>query len=405
MLDKLAGFRFGRAIVGPGILVMLADADAGNVVTAADAGAQWGYRLLPLLVLAAPLLYLFQELTIRLGVASGQGFAEAVARVFGGRWALFLGLVLFVSGIGNLVAQFSGIAGVGDMWGVHRTVLLAGVAMGIIVLLATNSYRRIERIALFIALFELAFFLAAWKAGPSAGAILRQLPDQPLLDTRYHLSAAALVGAVFNPWMIFYQQSAVAERRLSVEEFGAECAETGVGAVLTQALTAAMLLSVAATVTGSTSLSSIGEIADALAPLFGDTAGRVIFSLGVLGAALTSAIVSSLTIAWALGEAAGRHHLATERRPFGMFLAAQCAAILLAAFLVTTNSDLVWLNIASQTLNALLLPLVLVFLFLLARRVLPDALRPSRRSRAITLAGAVIVSAIGLFGGVASLVN
>jgi len=359
---------------------------------------------MPLLALAIPALYLFQDLTIRLGVAHGEGFAESVARVFGRFWAGALGGVLFLSGVGNLVAQFSGVAGVGDLWGAPRFLLLGGAALAATLLLATNSTRRIERIALTIALFELAFFLAAWRAAPALGDIVRQVADQPLTDPRYQLSAAALTGAVFNPWMIFYQQSAVAERGLTPADFPAEAAETCLGAVLTQALTAAMLISGAALVHGG-SLSTIGEIAEALSPMLGDGAARVVFSLGVLGAALTSIIVSSLTIVWALGESLGRQHHTgrAERRPFRPVLAAQAAAIVLAALLVAGNTDLVWLNIVSQALNALLLPLVLAFLFLLARKTLPRALRPRRSLWLAALGGAVAVSFIALFGGLAGL--
>jgi Mn2+/Fe2+ NRAMP family transporter len=394
----------GRAVVGPGVLVMLADADAGNVVAAADAGAQWGYRLLPLLALAIPALYLFQELTIRLAIAHHEGFAESVARVFGRFSAGALGVVLFVSGVGNLVAQFSGVAGVGDLWGAPRFMLLGGAALAVALLLATDSTRRIERIALAIALFELAFFLAAWRAAPALDDMVRHVLDQPLTDARYQLSAAALAGAVFNPWMIFYQQSAVAERGLTPADLQAERAETCLGAFLTQALTAAMLISGAALAHGG-ALATIGEIAGALSPALGDGMARVVFSLGVLGASLTSMIVSSLTIIWALGEALGRQHHAegSRRRPFRPVVAAQGAAILAVAFLVAGKTDLVWLNIVSQALNALLLPLVLAFLFVLARKTLPDSLRPHPLLWIAAVAGAVAVSGIGLFGGLAGL--
>lgn len=407
MNRRRASLTLVRAVVGPGILVMLADADAGNLVAAANAGAQWGYRLLPLLALATPALYLFQELTIRLGLATGEGFAEGVARVFGRNWALALGVILFVSNVGNLIAQFSGLAGVVDMWNFPRAPALAAAAFGVVVLLATHSYRRVERIALFIALFEGAFFFGAWRAGLSWPDVARQIADQPLADPDFRLSAAALVGAVFNPWMIFYQQSAVVERRLTLADFPAECVETGIGAVLTQALTAAMLISGAAVAVKGAALTSIGEIAQALAPVFGEGAARIVFSLGVLGAALTSIIVSSLTVTWALGEAVGRHHLKArgERRGFGPFVALQGAAISLVAVLIAGKSDLIFVNIASQALNALLLPLVLAFLFALARRALPETLRPRKKFWFAAAGGAVAVGAIGFFGGLAGLVN
>ena len=108
------------AVWGPGLLVMLADTDAGNVVTGAQAGATWGYRFLPLLLLLIPMLYMVQELTVRLGIFTGRGYGELIRKRFGAGWAWLSLIGLAAAVIGSLVTEFTGVAGIGELYGVSR---------------------------------------------------------------------------------------------------------------------------------------------------------------------------------------------------------------------------------------------------------------------------------------------
>ena len=117
---RVASFARSIAIWGPGLLVMLADTDAGNVVTAAQAGAQWGYRLLPLVLLLIPMLYMVQELTVRLGLYTGRGHGELIRERFGVGWAYVSTLGLAAAVIGSLITEFTGVAGVGELFGLSR---------------------------------------------------------------------------------------------------------------------------------------------------------------------------------------------------------------------------------------------------------------------------------------------
>src|SRR3984957_10341026 len=112
------------AVWGPGLLVMLADTDAGNVVTAAQSGAQWGYRLLPLLLLLIPMLYLVQELTVRLGIYTGRGHGELIREQFGVGWACLSSLGLAAATIGSLITEFTAVAGIGELYGLPRSLTL-----------------------------------------------------------------------------------------------------------------------------------------------------------------------------------------------------------------------------------------------------------------------------------------
>jgi NRAMP (natural resistance-associated macrophage protein)-like metal ion transporter len=193
---------------------MLADTDAGNVVTAAQAGAQWGYRLLPLLLLLIPVLYMVQELTVRLGIHTGRGHAELICEHFGVGWAWLSVTSLVAATAGSLVTEFTGVAGIGELYGISRGVTLPVAAVVLLVVVASGCYRRVERTALAIGLFQLAFFAVAWSGRPSVAVLARHAVDLPIGNRDFMYLAAAVVGAVFNPWMIFYQQSAVAAKKL-----------------------------------------------------------------------------------------------------------------------------------------------------------------------------------------------
>ena len=391
------------AVWGPGLLVMLADTDAGNVVTAAQAGARWGYRLLPLLLLLIPLLYMVQELTVRLGVHTGRGYGELIRERFGPGWAWLATLGLAAATIGSLVTEFTGVAGIGELYGLSRSLTLPLAAAALLAMVATGSYRRVERTALAVGLLELAFFAVAWAAHPSPASLLRDIGDLPLGNRDFLYLTAAIIGAVFNPWMIFYQQSSIADKKLRPEDAAAARWDTAIGAVLTQLLTAAVLVAAAATLSsgaGPASLATVGEIGAAFAPVLGEVAGRMVFSVGVLGASLVGAIVASLALAWGLGEVAG-YRRSLEYRPFeaGWFYGVYALCVVGAAALVWSVPNLVRLNIAAQVLNAFLLPLVIGFLVALAATVLPEPLRLRGWSLGLLVGVAAAVSLLALWGG------
>jgi len=386
---------------------MLADTDAGNVVTAAQAGAQWRYRLLPLLLLLIPMLYMVQELTVRLGIHTGHGHGELIRERFGVGWAWLSTAGLTAATIGSLVTEFTGVAGIGELYGLSRGLTLPIATVALLAVVATGSYRRVERTAIVIGLFELAFFAVAWAAHPNLATLAKDAVDLPIGNRDFMYLMAAVIGAVFNPWMIFYQQSAIADKKLQPGDLDAARWDTAVGAVLTQCLTGAVLVATAATLVSGgvpASLNSVGEISHALSPLLGASVGRLVFSVGVLGASMVAAIVSSLALTWGVGEVAG-YRRSLEYRPFEAkwFYGVYIACVAGAATLVWFVPDLVWLNIAAQVLNAFLLPLVIGLLMALAVKALPEPLRPQGVYLWILIGISTTVIAVGLFGGISGL--
>ncbi len=367
------------AALGPGLIVMLADTDAGSIITAAQSGAQWGYRLLLVQLLLVPILFVVQELTVRLAVVSGRGHGELIAAHFGGFWAWLSVSTLAVACLGALITELTGLAGVGLLFGVPVGWTVSLAALAIILMVTTGSYRSVEGVAVAFGLFELAFVGVAWAAQPAPGEMLSGLGKLPLGERGYLYLVTANIGAVIMPWMIFYQQSAVVEKGLTVRLLRIARAETAVGALLTQIVMAAVLIAIAATIgheRPGTPLDTVQQISEALTPFLGSEIGRLVFAAGMSGAALVATIVVSLTAAWGVGEVAG-YKRSLEYHPleapwfYGVF----GFCLVAAAALVASGINLVELSIGVQVLNALLLPIVLGFLYLLALKALPDSHR------------------------------
>ncbi|BCI88457.1 hypothetical protein NIIDMKKI_36630 [Mycobacterium kansasii] len=263
------------AVWGPGLVVMLADTDAGSLITAAQSGAQWGYRMvLPQLILM-PILYVVQEMTVRLGIVTGRGHGALIRERFGRGWAWLSAFTLFASAIGALLTEFVGVAGVGELFGVSRWVSIPIATTMLLALALTGSYRRVERIGLAIGAAELAFLVAMVMARPQFDALLAGLSSMPLGNSSYLLLVAANVGAVIMPWMIFYQQGAVVDKHLSVATIRQARYDTATGAVLTQLIMIAVVLTVAATIgthQEAAPLQTVGQIAGALTPIWASSA-------------------------------------------------------------------------------------------------------------------------------------
>lgn len=397
------------AVWGPGVLAALADTDAGNVVTAAQSGEQWGYRLLPLLLLLIPALYMVQELTVRLGIYTGRGHGELIRERFGSRWAVLSLAGLAISTIGSLITEFTAVAGVGEMVGLARERTLPIAAALLFCVVLSGTWRRIERVALLIGLCELVFFYIACAAHPQPATVVRHAIDWPLGNRAFLWSAAGLIGAVFNPWMIFYQQAAVAPRYRQWGYYRAERRDTAVGALLTQLLTAAVLVASAAIVIklhSAPRLETIGDISAMLSSTLGTEVGRVLFGVGVLGASMVAAIVASLALAggvdeWAVGNRSrnGNGDGSGDARGGRLdrwFVCTYATCVAGSAVLVWLVPDLVSLTVALQVVNTLMLPLVMGLLIALALTVLPRRLRPRGAYRFALVAILLLVTVLGV---------
>jgi NRAMP (natural resistance-associated macrophage protein)-like metal ion transporter len=399
---KSTRLRRAVAVFGPGIVVMLADTDVGSLITAANSGVQFGYRLLLQQLLLVPVLYIVQELTVRLGIFTGRGHGELIRSQFGRGWAWVSAAGLGIATAGALLTEFAGVAGVGELYGVPRGLSVGVAATALLAIVLTGSYRRVESAAIAVGLFEFVFFYVAWAAHPQAGLMLRQSIDIPWHSQPYWFLTAANVGAVIMPWMVFYQQSAVADKRLRPEHFTAARIDTAVGALVTQLVMAAALIACAATIGAASpdaTLNSVGDISHALTPFLGPQVGKLVFSAGILGAALVASIVVSLAFAWGLGEVTGyRRSLELHPLKARWFYGVYALCVVGGAAIVALWPNLVALSVDVQVMNALLLPLVLGFLIALAIHALPPKHRLRGPYKWVVIGVASVTTALGVFG-------
>jgi len=392
------------ALCGPGLIVMLADTDAGSVITAAQSGARWGYEMILPQLLLVPVLYVVQEMTVRLGISTGRGHGALIRSCFGPWWALLSAGTLFLSSVGALITEFAAVAGVGEMFRVSRWVTIPVATVFLVGLSFTGSYRRAERVGICVGLAELAFIPAMVMSHPSASAVTHGMFTLPVGNTGYLYLLAANVGAVIMPWMIFYQQGAVIDKGLGPAALHGERRATAAGALVTQVIMIAVVVILAATLgrraaSGGASLNSVGDISAALRPFLGDMGSRVLFGAGILGAALVAALVSSLAGAWGLAEIFGWKHTLNERpsRRTAGFYAAYAFAHVAGAALVLASVDLVSLAVDAEVMNAVLLPVVLGFLLALERRALPPSQRMRGARKAVAWGLCLVVMGFGMY--------
>jgi Mn2+/Fe2+ NRAMP family transporter len=352
-------------------------------------------------------LFVVQELTVRLGLVTGRGHGELIRDHFGKGWAWLSAGTLVVACVGALISELSGMAGVGLLFGVPAWQTVSLVVGGIVLMGLTHSYRSIERIAMAFGLFELAFLYIAFAAHPDASAIKADLGSIPFTDQGYLYLVTANIGAVIMPWMVFFQQSAVVEKGMGVAQLRLARWETAIGALVTQLVMAAVLAATAATLGASgnhAELNDVQQISETLVPFLGETLGKVVFVFGISGAALVATIVVSLTAAWGVGEVAGyRRSLADHPLQAPWFYGIFAACLALGGILVASGVNLVSLSVAVEVINALLLPIVLGFLYMLAIKTLPE--EHKLKGAYAWVAGVVfaVTAGFGIFSGIASL--
>ena len=391
-------------MLGPGVMVMLADTDAGSVITAAQSGARFRYALILPQLLLIPALYLVQEMTARLGLVTGEGHGALIRRTFGSRWALLSAGTLFVACVGALVTEFAGVAGVGSLVGIPRLVSTGAAAAALIALVLLGRYRRVEHIGIAVGALELLFLPAALFAHPHLGTILHDLGNPVHATSGFATLLAANVGAVIMPWMVFYQQEAViAKDRRGLDLRAAlrsSRLDTAAGSVITQLVMVAVVVATGATLGVAhrgIALDSVGAIASALTPFLGHDKAIVLFGLGMVGAAVVAALVVTLAGAWGISEVLGwRHSLNDSPARAAGFYSLAVVGIVAGVVLVAVVPNLVNLTIHVEVLNACLLPVILGFLVALERRAVPPGLRMQGARRMATYACVAVVVAFGV---------
>jgi len=363
------------AVVGPGIITANADNDAGGITTYSVAGAHYGYSLLWLMPLVALALIIVQEMSARMGVVTNKGLAGLIRESMGVRaTAVILGIFMFAN-LTNAISEFAGVAASMEIFGVSKYISVPLAAAGVWLLIVKGSYKSVERVFLVASTVYLAYVVSGILARPTWPVVVQAAATPSFrFEAGYLTLAVTIIGTTIAPWMQFYQQSAIADKGLEPADYPYERLDVVIGSVFGVFVASFIVIACAATLFAhGVRIETAKDAALALGPLAGPYASAL-FALGLLNASVFTAAILPLSTAYVLCEAFGwesgvSHSLKEAPVFFGIYTT---IIVLGAGVILLPIRSLVQVMMASQTLNGVLLPLILVVMLQLIndRRVM-----------------------------------
>ena len=357
------------AAMGPGMVAALAGADAGGVATYSNAGALFGFHQLWTVPVMCFLLIVAQETAARMGCVTGKGLASLIREQFGVRLSALAMLALLVSNTTVTLSEFAGIASALALFDVPPVISVPVAALAIWLLTMSGSYRRIEKVLLAIACVFVTYIIAGVMVGPDWGEALFDTVVPHVHATPQYLSLlVASVGTAIAPWMLFLAQSNVVEKNARAEDLPYQRIDTVTGAVAASVISWFIILSTGAVLNpAGIQVSSAEDAAAALAPLVGDYA-EALFGAGLTGASFLAACVlpgiTSSAVCEAFGWERGADRSWAEAPAYRGIITAVIA--ISAAVVLIPNVNLFGIMMVAQVINGVLLPVLLVFMVLIA---------------------------------------
>ena len=366
------------AIIGPGLIVMVGDNDAGAFGTYTQAGQNYGTGLLWTLLLLVPVLYVNQEMVLRLGAVTGVGHARLIFARFGRFWGAFSIVDLFLLNALTIVTEFIGITLALDYLGISREIGVIAAAVLVVLAAGTGDFRRFERFAILLCFGSLLLVPVVLAVHPPVATIARDfvMPQLPGLSDSsggrladVMLLIIGIVGTTVAPWQLFFQQSYVIDKRITPRFMRYERADLWIGILLVIVGGVAMMAFAAATFDGRAEFGNFtdaGGVATGLAKYVGRLPATL-FAIALIDASIIGAAAVSLSTAYALGDVLSmKHSLHRKATDAKGFYAVYAGLVVLAAMLVLTpGTPLGLLTNAVQSLAGVLLPSATVFLLLL----------------------------------------
>lgn len=357
------------AAMGPGMVAALAGADAGGVATYSSAGALFGYGQLWTVPVMCLLLIVAQETAARMGCVTGKGFASLIREQFGVRMSTLAMLALLISNTTVTLSEFAGIASGFALFGIPAYVSVPIAAVAIWALTMSGSYHRIEKILLLISCAFVTYVVAGVMVGPDWGdALNATLIPRFSTDPQYFSVLVANIGTTIAPWMIFLAQSNVVEKNARAEDLSYQRIDTVTGSVVASAISWFIILTTGAVLfPAGIAVNGAEDAASALAPLVGPYA-EALFGAGLVGASFLAACVLPGITSSAICEAFGWERGADRNwQEAPVYRGIITAIIFLSAVIVIVpNVNLFGIMMLAQVVNGVLLPVLLVFMVLIA---------------------------------------
>lgn len=356
------------AILGPGIITANVDNDAGGITTYSLAGAQFGYSLLWAMLPTTIALVVIQEMCARMGAVTGKGLSDLIRESFGVKVTFYVMIALFLTNMGNSVSEFAGIAASLEIFGISKYLSVPVSAVLVWLLVVKGSYKLVEKVFLVACMVYIAYPIAAFMAGPKWDVVLKAtiVPTfKP--DSSYLIMLIGVVGTTIAPWMQFYQQSAVVEKGVTIDQYGFSRLDVIVGCVMAIVVAFFIVVACASTIhLQGLKIETAADAALALKPLVGKHASTL-FAFGLFNASLFAACILPLSTSYYICEGMGWESGIDKdfRKAPQFFWLFTIIIILSAGIILIPNAPLIMIMFLSQVVNGAVLPFVLVFMLLL----------------------------------------
>lgn len=357
------------AVLGPGLITASADNDAPGIATYSMAGSTYGYQFLSIILIVTLGEVVIQEMAARMGVVTGKGTADLIRERFGVKITAFAMLSLLVANLGTTVAQVAGVAASAELFNISRYIAAPVAVLIVSVSVLKGSYKLIEKFLLALSLSAISYVITVFLIKPPWGEILHAvIVPRFQFDTAFLIAMLATVGTTITPWGIFYMQASVADKGLSLKEYSYTRLDVVFGAAWGNIISGFIIIATAATlfIHGIT-VESAEQAALVLSPLAGNAA-TILFTAGLLGASLLALAVLPLSTTYAFCEAFGfERGLNRTYNEAPVFYGIYAGIIVMSVIIVLIPGiplfPLMWL---SQSLNAVLLPILLILVLKLS---------------------------------------
>jgi len=356
------------SVMGPGIITANVDNDAGGITTYSLAGSQFGYDLVWLFIPMIIALAIIQEMGVRMGVVSGKGLADLIREKVGLKLTFVMMIALLAANMGNILAEFSGIAVSSGIFGVPKFVALPVAALFVWLLVVKGTYKSVEKVFLLASLVYLSYIVAGYLSQPNwALAAHNLIVPQISLNTAYITMVIGLVGTTIAPWMMFYIQSSVVEKGITLKNLKYSKIDAVLGAIVVNVVAFFIVIACAATINSSgIQVNDVADVSTALAPLAGQYAS-LLFAFGFLNASLFAASILPLSTAYYVCESLGfEAGVSKSFREAPIFHGLYLGLIILAVIVIMMpNVPLLSILYLSQVANGILLPFLLILMLLI----------------------------------------
>lgn len=359
------------SVIGPGIITANIDNDAGGIATYSIAGAHFGYSLLWSLIPITIALVVVQEMSARLGVVTGKGLADLIRENYGVKITFWLMVFLLITDLGNTAAEFAGWAASAEILGINKYIAVPVGALFIWLLVVKGSYQMFEKIFLFVCAVYLIYIPSAVMAKPDwAKVAVQTIKPSFHFGSAYIITLIGIIGTTITPWMQFYLQSAVVEKRIPKEQYWASRIDVIAGCIMTDVVAFFIIVACGATLfPAGLKIDSAESAALALAPIAGKYAS-VLFAIGLANASLFAACILPLATAYYICEGMGWEAGVNKTfKAAPQFMWIYTFLIVVGALIVLVpKAPLIAIMWISQVINGLMLPFVLIFMLSLINR-------------------------------------